>query len=47
VLAGASVGAVICLFACLWLVTVLLRRVGILEPSTRTRRPPRRQPHRH
>ena len=34
-LALASVGAVACLFACLWLVTALLRRVGILEPSRR------------
>ena len=43
VLAAASVGAVVCLFGCLWLVTVVLRKVGILEPSTRVRR----QPHRH
>jgi hypothetical protein len=31
VLAVASVGAVLCLFLCLWLCTVLLRRIGILE----------------
>jgi hypothetical protein len=37
-LALASVGAVICLFGCLWLVTVLLRRIGILEDK---------RPHRH
>jgi drug/metabolite transporter (DMT)-like permease len=37
-LAGASVAAVACLFLCLWLVTVALRRVGILEE---------RRPHRH
>jgi hypothetical protein len=30
-LAAASVGAVVCLFVSLWLVTVLLRRVGVLE----------------
>jgi hypothetical protein len=42
-LAVASVGAVLCLFLCLWLCTVLLRRVGILEERT-----PRVQtPHRH
>jgi ABC-type nickel/cobalt efflux system permease component RcnA len=47
-LAAASVGAVVCLFVCLWLVTVLLRRVGILEDNRR-REPHRRtdQPHRH
>ena len=44
VLAAASLGAVACLFLCLWLVTVLLRRVGILEE----RRPSAQaQPHRH
>ena len=32
-LAAASVGAVVCLFLCLWLVTLLLRRVGILEET--------------
>lgn len=37
-LAVASLGAVACLFLCLWLVTVLLRRVGILEAK---------RPHRH
>jgi hypothetical protein len=30
-LAAASVGAVACLFVSLWLCTVLLRRVGIME----------------
>jgi hypothetical protein len=30
-LAAASAGAVVCLFVSLWLVTVLLRRVGVLE----------------
>jgi hypothetical protein len=30
-LAIASVGAVACLFLCLWLCTLLLRRLGILE----------------
>jgi hypothetical protein len=30
-LAGASVAAVGCLFLCLWLLTVGLRRVGVLE----------------
>jgi hypothetical protein len=37
-LAVTSVGAVGCLFVCLLLVTVLLRRIGILED---------RRPHRH
>ena len=37
-LAGASVGAVVCLFLSLLLLTVLLRRVGILEDK---------RPHRH
>jgi hypothetical protein len=37
-LAGASIGAVACLFVCLLLITVLLRRVGILEDN---------RPHRH
>ena len=32
-LAAASAGAVACLFVCLWLLTVLLRRVGILEDT--------------
>jgi hypothetical protein len=41
-LAAASVGAVVCLFVCLWLVTVLLRRAGILEDTRR-----RAQTHRH
>jgi hypothetical protein len=41
-LAAASVGAVVCLFLCLWLGTALLRRVGILEDPR-----PRPQPHRH
>ena len=42
-LAGASVGAVICLFLCLWLCTVLLRRIGILEDT----RPKVQTHHRH
>ena len=37
-LAGASIGAVACLFICLLLITVLLRRIGILEDH---------RPHRH
>ena len=37
-LAIASVGAVLCLFGCLWLVTVLLRAIGLLEDK---------RPHRH
>jgi hypothetical protein len=37
-LAGAAVGAVACLFVCLLLITVLLRRVGILKDN---------RPHRH
>jgi len=37
-LALASLGAVGCLFGCLWLVTLLLRKVGILEEK---------RPHRH
>jgi hypothetical protein len=41
-LAAASVGAVVCLFACLWLLTVLLRRIGVLEDNRK-----RTQPHRH
>ena len=41
-LAVASVGAVGCLFLCLWLVTLLLRRLGILEDTRRST-----QPHRH
>ena len=41
-LAAASVGAVVCLFLCLWLCTVLLRRVGILEDNR-----PQVQTHRH
>jgi hypothetical protein len=42
-LVAASVGAVACLFVCLWLGTLLLRRVGILE-NTRQRV---QQTHRH
>ncbi len=42
-LAAASVGAVVCLFLCLWLCTVLLRRVGILEE----RQPKVQTTHRH
>ncbi len=41
-LAAASVGAVLCLFLCLWLCTVLLRRIGILEVKQ-----PRVRSHRH
>jgi hypothetical protein len=41
-LAAASVGAVVCLFLCLWLCTVLLRRVGVIEDHR-----PRVQSHRH
>ena len=41
-LAVASVGAVACLFLCLWLLTMLLRRVGILDDHRRSARP-----HRH
>jgi hypothetical protein len=37
-LALASLGAVACLFLCLWLVTVVLRRIGLLEDK---------RPHRH
>jgi hypothetical protein len=37
-LAGAALGAVACLFLCLLLITVLLRRIGILEDN---------RPHRH
>lgn len=37
-LAAASVGAVACLFLCLLLVTMLLRKVGLLEEK---------RPHRH
>jgi hypothetical protein len=42
VLAVASVAAVGCLFLCLWLGTVMLRRLGILEDNR-----PTEQPHRH
>jgi hypothetical protein len=41
-LAAASVGAVLCLFLCLWLCTLLLRGLGILEEKQ-----PRVQSHRH
>jgi hypothetical protein len=44
-LGGASVGAVACLFLCLWLCTLALRRVGILEDHRRSR--PVSAPHRH
>jgi hypothetical protein len=37
-LALAALGAVACLFLCLWLVTVLLRRLGLIEDK---------RPHRH
>jgi hypothetical protein len=40
-LALASAGAVVCLFVCLWLFTMLLRQAGILEDRRRDR------PHRH
>jgi hypothetical protein len=40
-LAAASVGAVICLFVSLWLLTLLLRRVGILEDSRQPTHPHR------
>jgi hypothetical protein len=53
-LAGASVGAVVCLFVSLWLVTLLLRRVGVLEdrrpqphPHAHAREHERTQTHRH
>jgi hypothetical protein len=43
-LAAASIGAVVCLFLCLWLGTLLLRRLGILDdPRPR----PQSQTHRH
>ena len=45
VLAAASVGAVASLFLCLWLGTLLLRRIGILEDHRP--RSARSQPHRH
>jgi hypothetical protein len=38
----ASVGAVACLFLCLWLFTVLLRRAGIIEDNRK-----RDETHRH
>jgi hypothetical protein len=37
-LAVSALAAVACLFLCLWLVTVLLRRIGLLEDK---------RPHRH
>jgi hypothetical protein len=37
-LAVASLGAVACLFLCLWLTTVLLRQIGLIEEK---------RPHRH
>jgi ABC-type nickel/cobalt efflux system permease component RcnA len=40
-LAAASVGAVLCLFLCLWLVTVLLRRIGIMEDNRQPAHPHR------
>jgi len=42
-LAAASLGAVACLFLSLWLGTVLLRRMGIIDDP----RPKTQQPHRH
>ncbi|HEX5088820.1 MAG TPA: hypothetical protein VFV89_13500 [Nocardioides sp.] len=51
-LAAASIGAVLCLFLSLWLFTVVLRRVGILEDNRRPAHPhrdegPAAHPHRH
>jgi hypothetical protein len=51
-LAAASVGAVVCLFVSLWLVTLLLRRLGVLEDHRRPAHPhrdvrPTSTPHRH
>ncbi|QIG41528.1 hypothetical protein G5V58_00965 [Nocardioides anomalus] len=43
VLVLCSVGAVVCLFGCLWLLTALLRAVGVLEQPTRKDA----RPHRH
>jgi uncharacterized membrane protein len=40
-LAVASVGAVVCLFLCLWLLTLVLRRIGLLEEKGPA------PPHRH
>jgi hypothetical protein len=44
-LAVASVGAVACLFVALLLVTLLLRRVGILEETEKAK--PQKVTHRH
>jgi hypothetical protein len=41
-LAATSVGAVACLFLCLWLFTTLLRRAGIVEDTRKSH-----QEHRH
>lgn len=50
-LAAASIGAVVCLFLSLWLLTMLLRRVGILEDDHEPAHPHRDShqpaPHRH
>jgi hypothetical protein len=43
-LAAASIGAVLCLFVCLWLVTVLLRRAGILADNSEPEHPHREDP---
>jgi len=45
-LAASSVGAVACLFVCLYLFTTLLRRLGILEDN-RSSTSGAGQPHRH
>jgi hypothetical protein len=42
VLVLCSIGAVACLFACLWLLTALLRAVGVLEQPVRKDARPRR-----
>ena len=48
VLAVASVGAVVCLFLCLWLGTLLLRRLGILdEPRPRVQTHSHTHTHKH
>lgn len=40
-LAAASIGAVLCLFLSLWLVTLLLRQLGILEDNRQPAHPHR------
>lgn len=44
-LAAASIGAVLCLFLSLWLFTMVLRRVGILEDNRRPAHPHREEGH--